>query len=136
MVFITPHHVGVSVADLEASIAWYERMLGFTLDERVEIAAIPARIAFLKRGAFRIELFEVAGAAPLPDDRRAPNKDLRTHGTKHLAFSTPDVPALVKDLKARGADVAMEAIIQGNPVAFVRDNTGNLIEFVTEAAFQ
>jgi methylmalonyl-CoA/ethylmalonyl-CoA epimerase len=136
MINITPHHVGISVADLEASIAWYEAMLGFVVEQRVEIAAIPARIAFLKRGAFRIELFEVAGAAPLPDDRRVPNKDLHTHGTKHLAFSTPNVPALLQELKARGADVAMEAIIQGNPVAFVRDNTGNLIEFVTEAAFQ
>jgi hypothetical protein len=46
------------------------------------------------------------------------------------------VPALLQELKARRAGVAMEAIIQGNPVAFVRDNTGNLIEFVTEAAFQ
>ena len=132
---IEPHHVGISVADLEASIAWYETVLGFKVDTRVEIPAIPARIAFLKRGRFRIELFEVAGAAPLPEDRRVPNKDLRTHGTKHLAFAVDDVPALMQVLKSRGVDIAMEVNVHGHPVAFVRDNTGNLIEFVTTAAF-
>ena len=135
MIHITPHHVGISVADLEASIAWYEHILGFVVEQRVEIASIPAKIAFLKRDHFRIELFEVAGAAPLPEERRMPNLDLRTLGTKHLAFSVEDVPALMHELKRRGADVAMEANIQGNPVAFVRDNTGNLIEFVTTSAF-
>ena len=135
MIHITPHHVGISVADLDASIAWYENMLGFVVEQRVEIAAIPAKIAFLKREHFRIELFEVVDAAPLPEDRRVPNKDLRTHGTKHLAFSAEDVAALMRELKQRGVDVAMEANIQGNPVAFVRDNTGNLIEFVTASAF-
>ena len=41
-------------------------MLGFSVDLRVEIAAITAHIAFLKRGTFRIEMFKVVGTAPLP----------------------------------------------------------------------
>ena len=31
------HHVGVSVPDLEASIAWYGHVLGFTLVRRLRI---------------------------------------------------------------------------------------------------
>lgn len=67
-----PHHVGISIPNLETAIAWYGAMLGFTLERKMEVAQIPARIAWLRRGNFRLELFEVAGASPLPDDRRAP----------------------------------------------------------------
>ena len=127
---LRPHHFGISVPNLEAAIAWYERMLGFSVEERLHIAKIPAHIAFVKRGDFRIEIFEVAGAAPLPDDRRVPNLDLKTHGNKHMCFEVPDVPAAVAALRAAGADIAFELTVDGNPTAFVRDCAGNLIEFL------
>ncbi|HYP30516.1 MAG TPA: VOC family protein, partial [Burkholderiaceae bacterium] len=94
------HHFGISVPDLEAAVAWYQRMLGFSLEERLFIEKIPAHIAFVKRGDFRIEIFQVEGAAPLPDDRRTPNLDLKTHGNKHMCFEVPDVPAAVAALRA------------------------------------
>jgi len=122
------HHFGISVPDLEAAVAWYQRMLGFSLEERLFIEKIPAHIAFVKRGDFRIEIFQVA--APLPDDRRTPNLDLKTHGNKHMCFEVPDVPAAVAALRAAGADIAFETRVDGNPTAFVRDCAGNLIEFL------
>jgi methylmalonyl-CoA/ethylmalonyl-CoA epimerase len=127
---LRPHHFGISVPDLPAALAWYERMLGFSLEERLFIARIPAHIAFIKRGDFRIEVFEVDGAAPLPADRRTPNLDLKTHGNKHLCFEVPDVPGAVAALRAAGADIAAELVIDGNPTAFVRDCAGNLIELL------
>jgi methylmalonyl-CoA/ethylmalonyl-CoA epimerase len=135
MIDLTPHHLGLSVPNLEASIAWYENMLDFKLETHLSVAAIPARIAFLKRGDFRIELFEVEGATTLPEDRRVPNLDLRTHGTKHLAFSVPDVDAAVLEFEALGADVAMHIRVHGKPTAFIRDNAGNLLEFVQTSDF-
>lgn len=127
---LRPHHFGISVPHLEAAIAWYERMLGFSVEERLHIAKIPAHIAFVKRGDFRIEIFEVEGAAPLPDDRRVPNLDLKTHGNKHMCFEVPDVPAAVAALRSAGADIAFELTVDGNPTAFVRDCAGNLIELL------
>ncbi len=135
MIDLQPHHLGLSVPNLEASIAWYEKMLDFKLETQLTVAAIPARIAFLKRGNFRIELFEVEGAAALPEDRRVPNLDLRTHGTKHLAFAVPDVDAAVLEFSARGADIAMHIRVHGKPTAFIRDNAGNLLEFVQTSDF-
>ncbi|WP_035180424.1 VOC family protein [Acidocella facilis] len=123
-------HFGVSVPDLDAALDWYGRMLGFTLERRHYMAAIPAEIAFMQCGDFRIELFEVPGAAPLPADRREPNLDLKTHGNKHLCLEVEDVPATVVRLKAAGADIAFEVTVNGQPVAFVRDCAGNLIEFL------
>lgn len=125
-----PHHYGLSVPDLEASIAWYCTNLGFTLEARHSLDAIPAQVAFLLLDDFRIELFAVENAAPLPEDRRVPDRDLRTHGNKHMAYATKDLPALLAALKKRGVDVVFQAVMHGTPIAFVRDNTGNLIELV------
>jgi methylmalonyl-CoA/ethylmalonyl-CoA epimerase len=124
------HHLGISVPDLDAAIAWYQSMLGFELEKRLSIPSIPAELAFVRRGEFRIEIFQVAGAAPLPEDRRVPNRDLKTHGNKHLCFEVPDVPAAVAALRSAGADIAFELRVEGNPTAFVRDCAGNLIEFL------
>lgn len=128
---LVPQHLGISVPDLEASIAWYREMLGFSLEKRVNIEAIPARIAFMKHGDFRIELFEVERAEPLPEDRRYPDKDLHTHGTKHIALAVQDVPKFVGSLKKRGVDIAMDVnAVENRAMAFIRDNAGNLIEIV------
>lgn len=128
---LRPHHFGISVPDLEAAIAWYARMLDFRLERRLHIAAIPAEIAFLQRSdGFRVEIFEVPGAQSLPEARRHPNLDLHTHGHKHICFEVDDVPATVAALRAAGADIALELEVDGNPTAFVRDCSGNLIEFL------
>jgi methylmalonyl-CoA/ethylmalonyl-CoA epimerase len=127
---LVPHHFGISVPDLDAAVAWYERMLGFTLEQQLSIEKIPARIAFVRRDQYRIEIFEVPGAAPLPEERRVPNLDLRTHGNKHMCFEVPDVPAAVAALRGAGADIAFELNVDGNPTAFIRDASGNLIELL------
>lgn len=124
------HHGGVSVADLEASVRWYGDMLGFEVECRFEIPSVPAKVAQLKRGDLRMELFEVPGAKPLPDDRRHTDRDLHTCGHKHIAFAVRRVAETVAELKARGADIAMVHVSDFGSSAFVRDNTGNLIEFV------
>lgn len=128
---LRPHHCGISVADLEASIDWYSRMLGFALEKRVEVKGLPAKIAFIKSGDFMIELFEIPGAAPLPEDRKHPNRDIMTHGTKHLAYQVNDTKQLVEFLKTQGVEVALDVqIIDNTVMAFIRDNTGNLIELI------
>jgi methylmalonyl-CoA/ethylmalonyl-CoA epimerase len=87
----------------------------------------------LRKGTLRFEIFEVEGAAPLPDDRRDPPRDLKTHGNKHLAFRVADLEAFLTEMEAKKADVAFvvrEAFGMG---CFIRDCAGNLIEFVEEA---
>jgi catechol 2,3-dioxygenase-like lactoylglutathione lyase family enzyme len=125
------HHVGVSVPDLEASMQWYQRVLGFTLLRRVRIESIPADVAFLKHGAMHIELFEVAGAKALPAERREPDSDVRTHGNKHISFAVADVEVFAEELRRRGADIVwVKHFAHGGANIFIRDNAGNLIEFV------
>jgi methylmalonyl-CoA/ethylmalonyl-CoA epimerase len=133
MMTIRPDHAGISVGDLEASIAWYRDLLGFELMRVVDIpdAEEAGRVALVRNGDFILELFCLPGASPLPDERRHPATDLLTHGIKHVAYAVPDIAALMDDLKTRGVDVVWDVVVHdGSPCAFVRDNSGNLVEFV------
>ena len=132
MLELKHHHGGISVPDLDASIQWFARVLDFEVENRFEIPAIPARVAMLRRGDLRVELFEVPGAQGLPEERRQPNTDLRTHGNKHLAFAVKDADATAEVLKARGADIVFVGHFEFGANVFIRDNAGNLIEFVQQ----
>ena len=126
------HHGGISVPALEASIRWYAAVLDFEVEQRFEIPAIPAKVAMLRRGDLRLEVFEVPGAQPLPEERRHPNLDLRTHGNKHLAFAIKDLDSAERELKNRGADIVWVRRFEFGANIFLRDNSGNLIELVLQ----
>lgn len=123
-------HGGISVANLDETIAWYREMLGFELETKQFIPQIPAHIAFVRNGNFRIELFELEHANPLPEERRIPHLDLKTHGHKHLCFAVKDATAAFQQLREKGADIVFENIIEGTPMGFLRDNNGNLLELI------
>lgn len=128
------HHGGVSVPDLDAAIAWYRDVLGFEFQYKAQLPAVPCTFAIVKNGDLRMEIFEVPGAAALPEDRRVPDSDLRTHGNKHVSFAVDDVPAFGEALKKRGADIVWVKVFpNGKANIFIRDLAGNLIEFVQAA---
>ncbi|QGP78073.1 VOC family protein [Sphingobium sp. CAP-1] len=132
MAEFTFHHGGVSVPSLDDAIDWYGRVLGFTVEKRFYIAPARAQAAMIRKGPLRFELFEVEGAAALPEERRHPPSDLRTHGNKHVAFRVEDLEDFLTEMEEKGADVAFvvrEAFGKG---CFLRDCAGNLIEFVEE----
>jgi methylmalonyl-CoA/ethylmalonyl-CoA epimerase len=132
MAEFTFHHGGVSVPSLDEAIDWYGRVLGFEVEKRFYIAPARAQAAMVRKGPLRFEIFEVEGAAPLPDERRLPPTDLQTHGNKHVAFRVEDLEHFVAEMEAKQVDIAFvvrEAFGKG---CFVRDCAGNLIEFVEE----
>lgn len=78
--------------------------------------------------------FFIEGAAPLPEERRHPPSDLRTHGNKHLAFRVNDHDAFLAEMEENGVDIAFVAREEFGSGCFIRDCAGNLIEFVTDGA--
>jgi methylmalonyl-CoA/ethylmalonyl-CoA epimerase len=123
-------HVALSVPDIEQSVAWYQTMFGFKVFRR---SGQPngMQTAYIQRGDVRIELFQVPGAAPLPESRRNPSEDFRTHGVKHFAFRVNDVRAVLAQLQAKGVKVVFELRdYPGAAFAFVSDNAGNAIELI------
>jgi catechol 2,3-dioxygenase-like lactoylglutathione lyase family enzyme len=124
------HHGAMSVPDLAASIQWWRDTLGFEVQERFNIPTIPAEVAMLRNGPLRVELFQVPGAKALPTDRREVHQDLHTHGNKHISFAVEDVSRFAEELRRRGADIIWVRQMQHGSNIFMRDNAGNLIEFV------
>lgn len=133
MAEFTFHHGGVSVPSLDAAIDWYGRVLGFELERRFHIEAARSHTAMVRKGPLRFELFEVEGAAPLPDDRRFPPRDLMTHGNKHVAFRVENLEAFLAEMEAKDVDVAFVVREEFGKGCFIRDCAGNLIEFVEES---
>lgn len=128
-------HVGISVKDMEASLQWYKDVLGFEKVKDDYVPPLGARICFIRGcGGFEIELFQYDAPKPIPEERRTPNSDLQTIGTKHAAFATDDMPALRARLVAYGVDIAHEVTMDGESVMFVRDPDGVLIEFIQPKA--
>lgn len=128
------HHGGVNVPDLEQAIDWYRDVLGFEVERRFEIPPARARVAMVRKGPLRFEIFEAEGAKSLPQERRMPLTDLQTHGNKHVAFQVPDLEKFLHQVEAKGADVAFVVREKFGRGCFLRDCAGNLIEFVEETA--
>jgi len=125
------NHVALSVPNIAESIAWYEKMLGFKGTVRPGQPGARQQVADLRRGNITIELFQVTDAAPLPESRKNPSEDFRTHGVKHFGFEVKNLPAVLAELKAKGVKMAFE--MRDTPTesfAFISDNAGNAIELI------
>ena len=131
------NHVALSVPNIAESIAWYEKMLGFKGTVRGSGQAGGGQpgnrqqVADLRRGNVTIELFQVPNAAPLPESRKNPSEDFRTHGVKHFGFEVKNLAAVLAELKAKGVKVVFEMrVTPTEDFAFISDNAGNAIELI------
>jgi methylmalonyl-CoA/ethylmalonyl-CoA epimerase len=107
-------------------------VLGFEVEKRFWIEAARSHTAMLRKGPLRFELFEVEGAAPLPDERRHPPSDVKTHGNKHLAFRVESIDDFLTEMTAKNVDIAFVVKEEFGSGCFIRDCAGNLIEFVEQ----
>lgn len=130
---LSPWHIGISVADLSVSVPWYETVLGFCQVRGYWADSLKAQICFLSRDGFELELFQYECPRPLPPERRHPDTDLQTVGTKHLAFRVDNLSAMLLRLNCLGVDIAHRTIAAGKQVCFIRDPDGILIELIQPA---
>lgn len=129
-------HVGISVPDLNAAVAWYCEALHLTEEHAFSVSGTDLRGVMLRHiSGHRVELLHRPDAAPgLVAD--GPLEAAGTLGYGHLclAVDTPDeVDAEFARLVAAGAGVRMSprpAPRPGARMAFVSDPYGNLIELI------
>jgi glyoxylase I family protein len=129
---ISAHHVGLTVANLERSVAWYREALGFQAELEFALPG-EARGAMLgtEAGA-RIELFEVAGAAAGMSWADPPTA-MRTLGFGHVALETEDLDGAYTracEAGARRVWDPRQSPEPGRRMAFLHDPDGNLIELI------
>lgn len=118
---LKPHHAGLNVRDLEESIAFWTDTFGFEEDFRAEIPPIKAKIAFLKRDGYRLELFQIDGSAAVPEERLRPNTDLDIQGTKHICFSVEDPQVALEQLHDKGVRIVGVMRGHGKPMTMEDD---------------
>jgi len=127
---LKPLHVGISVKNLEESLRWYNDVLSFELVSKAEVPFLGATIAFVRNGDFELEIFAYKEPRDLPEERKHPDEDIKTIGTKHLAFRVSNLAELMAEFRKKQVDIVLEMVMDGSPMSFIRDNSGILIEFI------
>ncbi|KAJ9630065.1 hypothetical protein H2204_008720 [Knufia peltigerae] len=143
------NHVGLSVIDVDAAIAWYTKVLGFhhvpkTLEfDRAQDPNSPifpiygatlhkGRFAFLVTGnGVGLELFEFEN--PKSEGVAKPF-DYSKGGFFHIAITDPDPHSKAREIEAAGGKIIGEPItmLEKNHAycAYVQDPWGNVIELL------
>jgi methylmalonyl-CoA epimerase len=126
------HHLGVAVADLDAAVATYERLLGAELEHRELVPDQGVEAASLRVGEGRVELLASLG------EETPVGKFLakRGPGMHHVAYEVEDVGEALGELSAQGAELIDEQPRRGMfglEVAFVHPDSmhGVLAEIVS-----
>jgi len=138
-------HTGITVSNLERSLAFWRDVLGFELSHTAhqtgemarEITGVPGadlKIAVVKApGGHKIELLEY-----LAPPERKPHVDLRPCdvGFVHVALIVDDLEAILSAIDASGwKGAGKPQTLQSGPnagkrVLYVRDPDGTTIEFM------
>ncbi len=128
-------HIGISVTDVEATIEWYTEKLDFVVEQRFSVNNLS--FAFLTHEDVKLEILGGAttNETPAITDIVASLNPARLH---HLCFAVADLQATLEELRSRDVNVIGEPFdvaAIGQRVAFVTDNSGNVIE-ITEPTFR
>jgi catechol 2,3-dioxygenase-like lactoylglutathione lyase family enzyme len=140
---IAADHTGITVADLERSLAFWQGVLGFELSHRPHhtgdlasevtgVSGAEISIAVLKGYGHKIELLEYIA----PADRRRVNIRPCDVGSLHVAFTVDNLGAVLSAIAASGwRAVGKPQTLESGPnagkrVVYVRDPDGTTIEFM------
>ncbi|OVE84392.1 VOC family protein [Natronolimnobius baerhuensis] len=132
---LTAHHVGLTVADLEAVLPFYQDVLGFELagefevsgeafSDAVDVADAAGTFVHLDGHGVRIELVEYE-----PEGEEISSVQLNQPGGMHFGFTVDDLEAFYEDLPADAETLSEpQTTATGNSILFVRDPEENLVE--------
>ncbi|WP_080903509.1 methylmalonyl-CoA epimerase [Parabacteroides sp. Marseille-P3160] len=123
-------HLGIAVKSIEASLPYYEQILGLKCYSIEEVADQKVKTAFFKVGQTKIELLE----ATSEDSTIAKFIEKRGEGIHHIAFAVPNVQTALDEMAAKGVsliDKAPRGGAEGLNIAFIhpKSSGGVLTEF-------
>jgi glyoxylase I family protein len=121
-------HVALRVSDYTGTVAWYTQKLGFHVDQEWPFGDL--QLAYLSRGTAKIEILGGGDAAPQSrfDDI---SSSFGSEGLHHFCLAVDDLDGVIEELSRRGVGLIGEPFVVeeiGRRLAFVEDNSGNLIE--------
>jgi len=116
-------HAGIKVADMDRSLQFYCGLLGFEIQEDLDIFG--RRFVFVGNESTSMEIEQGNPGDTQMDPR------FQT-GQNHLAFLVDDVRALVERLKSQGVPVVLEPLSTrpDRVVSFIEDPDGIFIQLI------
>jgi catechol 2,3-dioxygenase-like lactoylglutathione lyase family enzyme len=134
------HHVGMSVRDLDRSIAFYRDGFGMDVVEQgtfggeqynaiLGLVGATGRVALLRAGEVQVEVFEFSRPKPALTDAMRPVAD---HGITHFCIEVVDIEAKYERLIAAGAVFHCRPLLFFGSIkaTYGRDPDGNVFELV------
>jgi catechol 2,3-dioxygenase-like lactoylglutathione lyase family enzyme len=140
---LTADHTGITVSNLERSLAFWQDVLGFELSHRAHqtgelaeqitgVAGAEILIAVVKAPGHKIELLEYRA----PSDRKRAELKPCDVGSVHVALTVDNLDAVLETIAASGWKAAgtpqtlTTGPNAGKRVIYVRDPDGTTIEFM------
>lgn len=133
----TAHHYGITVSDLDRTLAFYRDVLdldvlaefsvgGEAFATGVDVPGASAEFVHLEAGDARIELVEYG-----PEGDRRSRPSLNEPGATHLGLAVDDLDSVYAELPD-SVDTLSEpqTTESGTRILFVRDPEGNLVELL------
>lgn len=122
-------HVGIAVAELDVSLAFFRDALGLEVTAVEEVASQRVRAHFVSVGSTALEILE----ATADDSPIAKFVNRRGPGLHHITLRVDDLTAALAELKERGVRLIDEAPrpgAEGARVAFIHPSSahGVLVE--------
>lgn len=133
-------HVGISVSDIERSIAFYHDMLGMEqlcevfpfggeqFEAIMDIPGVTGRMCMIGKGNLNLELFEFTGSKA-----KDPEYPVSDRGISHFGVEVDDIAETYEKLRAAGTRIHSPVITfnQGSMQAtYCRDPDGNVFEIL------
>jgi catechol 2,3-dioxygenase-like lactoylglutathione lyase family enzyme len=131
------HNVAISVLSIEISAAWYIKVLGFKLLRETTSPAVNARVAFLQKDDFNIELLNLPQAHKIDAVFADPPEHLYPIGYKAIVFEVDDLTLVTQELEnLRVRIMWKEQVLDastGLKSTMIRDPDGNYINIFQRA---
>nr|WP_211211995.1 methylmalonyl-CoA epimerase [Flexithrix dorotheae] len=117
-------HIGIAVKDLEASIKYYEEILGMKCYAIEEVKDQKVKTAFFKVGQTKIELLESTD----PSGPIGKFIEKKGEGMHHIAFAVNEIEDKLQTVKEKGVRLIDETPrkgAEGLQIAFLHPKSTN-----------
>jgi catechol 2,3-dioxygenase-like lactoylglutathione lyase family enzyme len=132
-------HIGLTVKDIERSIAYYRDIAGMSpgkifvggskeFDTLTNNTGAKLKVVYMTAGSFQLQLIEYTSSGGVALDLHHNNT-----GSPHISFYVPDVEAKYADLKRRGDVRITSGLVQIAPNMrsfYTEDPDGVPVEFL------